>query len=74
VGNCASTTDLLSDLAQEYDEAWRAIAKLDPAAQARLRERFEELVHAHRQALDEARLRATSACARAELDRADDVE
>jgi hypothetical protein len=73
VGECASPTDLLDDMAQEYDKAWRAIAQLDPAVQARLRARFEEVVRGHRQALDAARLRATSACARAELDRAEHV-
>jgi Domain of unknown function (DUF5667) len=73
VSECASPTELLSDMAQEYDKAWRAIAQLDPVAQARLRAHFEEVVRMHRQALDAARLHATSACARAELDRADHV-
>ncbi|MFL5800675.1 MAG: DUF5667 domain-containing protein [Roseiflexaceae bacterium] len=73
VSDCAGAADLMSDMAQEYDKAWLAIAQLDPAAQARLRDRFKEAVRAHRQALDAARQRATSACARAELDRAEHV-
>jgi hypothetical protein len=73
VGDCASATDLLSDMAQEYDKAWQAITQLDPAAQARLRARFEEAVRTHRQALDAAQRRATSTCVRIELDRARNV-
>jgi hypothetical protein len=73
VSDCTSATELLNDLAEEYDQAWQAIAQLDTAAQIRLRARFDEVVQAHRQALAHTRQRATSACARAELERAEHV-
>lgn len=73
VSDCTSTTDLLNDLAEEYDQAWQAIAQLETAAQARLRARFDEVVQAHRQALADTGQRATSACARAEIERAEHV-